>query len=84
MPKQSRKGRMKYKVRRSQKVSAVKEASQAKPLPVSSRPATIVKSTIPRGGQAGHQRQAITELKRIALIAVIMLTLLIILSLFLR
>ena len=84
MPKQSRKARTKYKVQRSPKVSAVKEASQAQSLPVSSRPAVPVKSSIPRGRQADYQRQAIMELKRIALIAAILLTLLIVISLFLR
>ena len=54
MPKKSRKGRMTYKVRPSPKVSAVKEASQAQPLPVSSRQAVITKSSTTIGGQAGR------------------------------
>ena len=52
MPKKSRKGRMKYKVRPSPEVSAVKEASQAQPLPVSSRQAAITKSSTTIDGQS--------------------------------
>jgi len=84
MPKQSRKGRMEYKARHNLKVSAVKEASQTQPLPASSRPAVKVKSSTLMGEHLDRQRQALTEWKRIALIAAILLVLLIILSLFLR
>ncbi|MFH0768802.1 MAG: hypothetical protein V1932_04455 [Chloroflexota bacterium] len=84
MPKQSRKGRMKHKTRRSPAVSAIKEASQTQPLPISSRPAVKVKSSTLIGERVDRQRQAITELKRIGLIAVIMLTLLIVVSLLIR
>ena len=84
MPQKSRKARTKYKARRNGEVSAAKETIQMRPLPISSRPEVKVKSSIPRGRQADYQRHAIMELKRIALIAAILLTLLIVISLFLR
>ena len=84
MPKKSRKGRMKYKVRRSPKVSTVKEASQAQPLPVSSRQAVITKSSTTIGGQADRLRHVPQELRRILFIAGALLVLLVVLSLLLR
>ena len=69
MPKKSRKGRMKYKVRPSPTVSTVKEASQAQPLPVSSRQAVITKSSTTIGGQADRLRHVPQELRRILFIA---------------
>ncbi|MFH0767980.1 MAG: hypothetical protein V1932_00230 [Chloroflexota bacterium] len=84
MPRQSRKARMKHKVRRNPEVSVVKEANQTQPLPISSRPAVKVKATTPIGERVDRQRQAITELKRISLIAAILLALLIIVSLLIR
>ncbi len=84
MPKKSRKGRMKYKAQQRPKLFAVKEASQAQPLPVSSRQAPIAKLQITIAQQANRHRQIIAELKRICLIAVVLLVLLIILSLLLR
>lgn len=86
MPKKSRKGRMKYKVRRSPKVSAVKEASQAQPLPVSSRQAVMTKSSTTIGGQADRYRPVTVsqELRHILFIAVPLLVLLIVLSFLLR
>ncbi len=75
---------MKYKAQQRPKLFAVKEASQAQPLPVSSRQAPIAKLQITIAQQANRHRQIIAELKRIGLIAVILIVLLIILSLLLR
>ncbi len=84
MPKKSRKAKTKYKAQRSPKVSAVKEATQAQPLPVSSRQAPIAKPQIMITQQAGRHRQVITELKCISIVAVVLLVLLIVLGFLLR
>lgn len=75
---------MKYKVRPSPKVSVVKEASQAQALPLQSKKATVPKSPVTIGGQVDRLRYVPQELKRILIIAGILLALLIILSLLLR
>ena len=84
MPKKSRKGRTKYKVWRRHQAPAVREASQAQLLPISSRQAPIAKPQTTVTQQADRHRQTIVELKRISLIGGILLVLLIILSFLLR
>ncbi len=84
MPKKSRKGRLKYKARRSPKVSAVKEASQAQPLPLQSKEVPVAKSPVTIGGQADRLRYVSQELRRILIIGGALLVLLIVLSLLLR
>jgi len=84
MPKKSRKGRRKYKAQQRPKLSAVKEARQVRPAPVLPRQAPVAKPQTTIAQQTGRHGQPITELKRISLIAVILLVLLIIVCLLLR
>ena len=83
MPKKSRKGRAKYKGRRSPKLSPLREVSQqAQALPLESKKATVAKSPITIGGQADRYRPVPVsqELRRILFIGGALLVLLIVLS----
>ncbi len=83
MPKKSRKGRAKYKGRRSPKLSPLREVSQqAQALPLESKKVPVAKSPITIGGQADRYRPVTVsqELRHILFIAVPLLVLLIVLS----
>ncbi len=85
MPQKSRKGRAKYKGRRSPKLSPLREVSQqAQALPLQSKEVPVAKSPITIGGQADRIRHVPQELRHILIIAAALLVLLIVLSLLLR
>jgi hypothetical protein len=86
MPKLSRKARIKNRKNtpaHDLAASTVKEPNQKQSIPITSAPGRSTRAT-PRGLRADRQRQLITELKHIGLIAAILLALLIIISLLLR
>ena len=85
MPKKSRRGRAKYKGRRSPTLSPLREVGQqAQALPLQFKEATVAKSPVTIDGQADRLRRVPQELRRILIIAGALLVLLIVLSILLR